>query len=138
MNYLGKGTKKNRELAFEWFEKSASNGHLNAKVSCADILKEGVGVRKDIKKAVSYYNQAANEGNTLAQVSLGNMYGLGDKVEKNLKKAYKLYAKAAEKENRYAQYMLSFLEIEKWKEYSLDDGRSTDELLKYCFYLVYI
>lgn len=57
---FGYGTKKNIDLAIEWYEKAAKNQCPDATYNLGVIYEEGTGVEKNLKKAKEYYADAVN------------------------------------------------------------------------------
>ncbi len=77
--------------AFQWYEKSANLGHVDAQEMTGMMYDKGLGVRQDATKAVYWYEKSASQGDISAINSLGNMYYTGRGVSKDYEKAKKLY-----------------------------------------------
>ena len=103
----GKGTEKDLTKAFEWYQKSAINGHPDAQYRLAYCYKYAKGTEKNLTEAFKWYKEAAQQEYTDAQLSLGYSYNNGIGTEQNSAKAFEWYTKAAEKGNVTAQYNLA-------------------------------
>ncbi len=104
---LGKGTKKDENLAFEWFKKSAEQGYVPAQSDLGICYEFELGVKKDLSEAVRWYAEAAKRGYAQAQVHLGLCYENSDGVEENSQLAVELYHKASERGNARGQLLLA-------------------------------
>src|SRR2546421_103256 len=92
----GKGTEKNLEKAFYWFQKAAENGGNVAMNNLAICYENGEGTEKNLKKAFYWYQKAAENGGNNAMNNLAICYKNGEGTEKNLEKAFYWHQKAAE------------------------------------------
>jgi TPR repeat protein len=81
--------------AFEFFEKSANNGHARAQNMMGCFYFKGKYVTKDAKEAAKYFSSAATSKISEAQFNLGQFYRLGISFEKDEKKACEYYQLAA-------------------------------------------
>ncbi|PKK63478.1 kinase-like protein [Rhizophagus irregularis] len=102
----GKGTEKNLEKAFYWYQKAAEKGYIDAMNSLAICYKNGEGTEKNLEKAFYWYQKAAEKGYIDAMNNLAICYENGEGTEKNLEKAFHLYQKAAENGDKEAQFNL--------------------------------
>lgn len=68
-----------------WYEKSASQGDLDAMRALGFMYEKGKGMDIDYKKAVEIYTDAANRGDIGSHSNLWWMYSQGIGVEKNEK-----------------------------------------------------
>ncbi|KAG2373138.1 hypothetical protein C9374_012870 [Naegleria lovaniensis] len=120
---------QNECKAFEWYLKSAENGHPNGQYSLGDCYRNGSGVSQDFHKAMEWYEKSANQGFYLAQKELGNIYEnasqqfcseadfeLGilyergqDGIGQDITKALDYFNKAAKSENSKSQLHLGQL-----------------------------
>ena len=105
----GEGIAKNLEKAFEYYEKSADQGHICAQLQLAEMYKLGEGTAKNFEKAFEYIEKAANQGHGIAQFDLGYMYKHGIGTAKNMKKAFEYYEKAANQGHAEAKIELEKL-----------------------------
>ncbi|PKC51876.1 HCP-like protein, partial [Rhizophagus irregularis] len=60
--YNGKGTEKNLEKAFYWYQKAAENGDENVMNYLANCYYNGKGTEKNLEKAFYWYQKAAENG----------------------------------------------------------------------------
>lgn len=81
--------------AFEWYEKSASNGNPQAQYRLGACYGCGKGTEKDLVEAFRWYKKSAENGDGDGQLSLGGCYEFGHGVEKNERKAFEWYKKSA-------------------------------------------
>lgn len=101
---LGKGVAKNYELAMEWFDKAATQGHIEAKnllaehyYHIANNLYFGEnGFENNVELAFEWCTKAAELGHICAYLLLGNLYTYGAGVEQSDKLAFECYRKASE------------------------------------------
>ena len=93
--FLGKGTKKDYNLAFDNYSIAASNKHLESVYMVGYCYEFGLGTSKDEIQMISRYTQAAKAGHSLAQYRLGLCYKNGNGVEKNLSIASTYFLNAA-------------------------------------------
>ncbi len=91
----GKGTEKNLERAFYWYQKAVENGNINAQYNLATLYYKGEGTEKNLEKAFYWYQKAAENGVIKAQFDLAVLYENGEGIEKNLERAFHWYQKAA-------------------------------------------
>lgn len=108
------GVPKDYQKAFEWWEKSAKQGHAKAQNNLAVMYRKGNGVAQDYQKAFKWFQKAASQGyaiaqknlldwwqreaqagNVAAQFNLGTLYHRGASVPKDFTKAYTWYAISA-------------------------------------------
>lgn len=85
--YAGKGVKKSYELARQWFEAGAQQGHIGCCYEYALMLTGGIGGEADDERAAEFFRKAADGGNVYAMFELGAMYSQGRGVKKNYVKA---------------------------------------------------
>ncbi|KAI8089318.1 uncharacterized protein BX664DRAFT_332716 [Halteromyces radiatus] len=71
----GKGVEKNRQEAFQWYQKAAQQGHKTALYSMGLYYVKGLdGVDKDLKVATDCFKKAAQLGLVTAMTSLASLY----------------------------------------------------------------
>ena len=104
------GVKKDRKLAFEWFEKSARLGNAYGMYFLAPFYEYGEVVPKDTVKAAALYRQAAYAGNRYAQYLIGRCYENGIGVFVDEREAMRWYQKAAENDFPLAEEAMQRLE----------------------------
>jgi TPR repeat protein len=81
--------------AFEWLQKSASQGNQYGQSNLGQAYEYGKGVDQDFFKAVEWYEKAAIQGNAQAQFDLGGMYTSGrGGVSKDSKTAFNRHSNA--------------------------------------------
>lgn len=61
-----KGEKRDLELAFGYYKKSADKGNLSAILCIAENYEKGYGTKIDLNEALTYYQRAAEKGDTKA------------------------------------------------------------------------
>ncbi|KAI9306811.1 hypothetical protein BJ944DRAFT_262915 [Cunninghamella echinulata] len=73
----GKGVEKNRQQAFQWYEKSAQKGHKTALYSLGLYYAKGLdGIPKDLNKARDCFEKSAQLGFVTSMTSLASLYRL--------------------------------------------------------------
>ena len=65
--YDGKGTTKDLNAAFSWWDKAAAEGDAEALCNLGVCYDNGDGVKQDREKAVECYRAAASKGHADAQ-----------------------------------------------------------------------
>ncbi|RGB32847.1 kinase-like domain-containing protein, partial [Rhizophagus diaphanus] len=110
--YLGKcyndgyGIECDKDLAFNWYQKSAENESIIGQFYLGNCYEFGIGIVKDMIKSVYWYQKAANNGNAIAKLYLADCYRLGKGVNKDETKAFNYYENLAKLEIADAQYQL--------------------------------
>ena len=97
---------KDDAKAFQWFEKAAGQGHVNAQFNLGNAYMHGRGTQKDLKQAVHWWRQAAEAGSASAQFNLALQYYRGGGVEKNWDKAVEYFNLAASNGHSKAKQLL--------------------------------
>ena len=90
--FLGRGVPRNMNLAEQWYERAARQGHEDAQGALGLILFQN-GRRRE---AMPWIERAANRGDPRAQYVLGTALFNGDLVERDGARAYALMSRAAE------------------------------------------
>ncbi|PKY29630.1 HCP-like protein [Rhizophagus irregularis] len=121
----GKGTEKNLEKAFYWYQKVAENGDKEVIFNLAKCYYIGEGTEKNLEKAFYWCQKAAENGVKEAMFNLTLYYRNGEGTEKNLKKAFYWCQKAAE--NGVNEAMLDLTVYYR-------NGKETETNLKKAFY----
>lgn len=60
--------------AYHWYNKGSECGSLDASISLADLLSNGIGCKKSIKKAITLYKLCIEKGSSIAANNLGTVY----------------------------------------------------------------
>jgi TPR repeat protein len=89
--------------AFDWYQKAAVQGHVDAQYNLGMLYRLGLGVKEDAGKAFMWLQQAAAQGNDIAQYNLGMMYAEGAGVKRNLSRACAWLALASAQGNEKAK-----------------------------------
>ncbi len=104
--YYGDGVWDDREEAYEWFLKSAKQGHPKAQHRVGDLCLYGfVGAGR--QESFNWHLKSAKQGYPGAQVEIGVHYSLGSRVTKNHKEAVTWFLKAAKQGNAWAMRYLA-------------------------------
>ena len=91
----GRGVEKNLEQAFQWYQKAADRGEVQAIFNLAHYYLEGKGTRKHPKRAIDLFNQAIDKDFAPAMNSLGVIHIEGNHGDRNLGKARELWERGA-------------------------------------------
>ena len=102
----GHGTKKDLQLAFDWYLKAANAGHSDSQYNVGFFFGHNELGIENHKKKVYWYTKAAIAGLPDAQRDLGYSYFYGEGVKKDNDKAIFWYKKAANKNDDKAIYNL--------------------------------
>jgi cell division septation protein DedD len=89
--FLGRGVPRNANLAEQWYERSARQGHEDAQAALGLILFQN-GRRRE---AMPWIERSANRGDPRAQYVLGTALFNGDIVARDAARAYALMTRAA-------------------------------------------
>ena len=112
---IGEHVEVDLRESIRWYEKAASNGHLQATLRLAELeIAAGNG-----KAGVSWYEKAAIQGDMDAQAMLGYFYQTGEHVAADLAVAIKWYLAAADQDHIAAQNNLGRL-------YQIGEGVAQD------------
>ena len=99
MNWLGycyeygKGTKKNLDSAFGWYEKAANANVANAIYHLGRLYYDGKGVQQDYNKAFGLFKKACDLRESNAYEYLADCYCSGQGTKINYEKALQFYLK---------------------------------------------
>lgn len=74
MYEFGRGTEKNNNKAFTFYEKAAKGGFANAQISLAWMYAWGKGVHPNPEMALYWLNEARNQGNEEAREDFNLLY----------------------------------------------------------------
>ncbi|CAB5197248.1 unnamed protein product [Rhizophagus irregularis] len=75
--YNGKGTEKDLEMAFLWFQKASEKGYEELMHSLALCYNNGEGTEKDLGMAFHWFQKAAEKGHEESMHSLALCYNNG-------------------------------------------------------------
>lgn len=89
--FLGRGVPQNSNLAEQWYERAARQGHEEAQANYGLLLFQN-GRRRE---AMPWIEQAANRGDPRAQYVFGTALYNGDLVAVDLPRAYAMMSRAA-------------------------------------------
>jgi TPR repeat protein len=81
--------------AFQWFEKAADAGHLEAMAELGLCYELGCGVEQNDEKALDWYTKAANEGHATAKFSVAEAFEEARGVPQSDEEACLWYYRAA-------------------------------------------
>jgi cell division septation protein DedD len=90
--FLGRGVPQNSNLAEQWYERAARQGHEEAQANYGLLLFQN-GRRRE---AMPWIEQAANRGDPRAQYIYGTVLYNGDLAPADLPRAYAMMSRAAE------------------------------------------
>jgi hypothetical protein len=93
------GLSKDSYRAFDWYQKSASQGFAKAQFNLALMFDQGEGTPPDKTEAFKWYCRAAEKGFSAAQLNLGLIYRRGIGVERDEQLARAWLSKAATSED---------------------------------------
>ncbi len=91
------------EKNFEWYQRAAEQGDVEAMAKMADYYFVGDEVPQSYEEAAKWYRKAAEQGNAGAQYHLGWMYMKGRGVNQDFVESSGWYRKAAEQGDAKAQ-----------------------------------
>jgi TPR repeat protein len=91
----GEGVMENPASAFEWYGKSAGQGHVPAMKGMGDCYYYGIGTTQNYGEALTWYEKAAARGDAEAQYMLGDIYIFAQGVPKDIQKAIQYFEKAS-------------------------------------------
>ena len=87
-HYNGKGTDKNFEQAFEWFEKAALQDFTPAQYNLAVLYDKARGTKENPEQAFHWYEKAAEQEHAQARYNLAIMYKKGRGTQQNFRLAF--------------------------------------------------
>jgi cell division septation protein DedD len=90
--FLGRGVPQNMNLAEQWYERAARQGHEEAEANYGLLLFQN-GRRRE---AIQWIERAAGRGDPRAQYVLGTTLFNGDLIARDLPRAYALMTRAAQ------------------------------------------
>jgi TPR repeat protein len=79
------------KMAFEWFQKAAEQGDVEASFEQGQMHAQGLGTTQDFEAAAECYKQAAEKGHAKAAFNLGFLFAHGQGVEQDDVRAYQWY-----------------------------------------------
>jgi TPR repeat protein len=97
LNYFrGIGVKKDYNLAFDFFNKAALNGHSDSQAKLGFMYEQGFSVERDTHEAFKWFKRAADKNNGHGLFGLSYMYLQGYGVQKDKFESEKLLIKSAD------------------------------------------
>lgn len=100
------------EMALEWYQKAADQGHAQAQFISGYFYQTGQGTEKNLEKAVPYYTLLNEAGDLKASVNLAMAYEEMVNMPDHLRKAAVIYKHAAELGDAYSQYKTGLMYFE--------------------------
>ena len=94
------------EKAFEWWLKSAEQGHIEAQHWVVTCYKSGIGVYQDEKEMVKWLQKLVDQGDSNGLLQMGYCYACGAGVPMDEAKAIKWWRKAAKQGQPSAEFSL--------------------------------
>ena len=86
--YTGEEVPQDYGKAFEWFIKSAEQGHIQAQFNVGDMYLKGTGVLQNNQEAFRWFLTAAEQGHVQARFNVGVLYATGIGVAQNNEEAF--------------------------------------------------
>ncbi|RGB32012.1 hypothetical protein C1646_655336 [Rhizophagus diaphanus] len=107
---FGFGTKINKKLAFECYERSVKqdSSSVVGKFALGICYEKGIGTVKSESTALYWYQKAADSGHAIAQYYVGNFCQFGVCVNIDYNKAFHYYTLSANNEFSYSINMLGY------------------------------
>jgi TPR repeat protein len=102
----GKGMSKNVQVAMNWYQRAAVNGHVPSQYNLALLMLEDAST---VEKGIEWLKMAANGGGDKAMLSLGNLYLSGQGVKADPGEARNWLENAAKLGNVDASFRLGLL-----------------------------
>lgn len=106
----GRGVLRDYKKAFEWANKAAEHGDINAQNNLGMHYKYGLGVKKSDTKALFWFKKAAEQGSHGAQSNLGDLYekgGIG--VKQDYQKSLYWNRKSAEQGGKTGLFNMGYM-----------------------------
>ena len=103
---VGRGVAADPAQARQWITRAADQGMLEAVVTLADMMVNGIGGPRDHVGAFALFERAARKGHVGAMFAFGAMHGGGHDVPLNRTEAQRWFRAAAERGHGHAQMML--------------------------------
>lgn len=94
------------KVAFQYFQKAANLGHIEAQYRLAQMYQKALGVAESNKYAVQWYAKAAMQGHAGAQYMLALQYLYGKGMEQDFVSAFKWLTRSSEQGFGNALYTL--------------------------------
>lgn len=94
--------------AFEYFQKAANLGHVEAMVKVAQAYVQGNFLARQPKKAFDWYLLAAQKGHVEAMYYTGYYFSIGQGVGQDLHQSVVWYTRAADNGNPAAMYCVGY------------------------------
>jgi len=84
--------KKDKKRAIQWYKKAAHHGNVDAMVSYAIFLSDGLGIKKNPKEAIKWLKFAVKKGLSYASINIAIIYI----EQKNYRRAFFWFYRAVE------------------------------------------
>ncbi len=117
----GRGVRKNRRKAVEYYKQGAELGHAPSQHSYGCFLLRGDFLDENKPLGIEWVQKSAKQGYNLAEFTLAKLYEFGDGVELDIDKALEWGEKAAAHGDADTQY-----EVAKMYTYTDDDDKMID------------
>lgn len=105
------GIDQNFDMAFDWFLKSADQGHAAAQFALSRMYTYAEGRHQDLETAHNWLQKSAAGGDVRAIHALAIFHRKGLQVDKNLKMALHYYQLAAEQYKKDGNYQMAWQEL---------------------------
>ena len=86
----GRGTSKDSELAFQWFQRAADGDHIAAQYQLGVCFLRGIGTEADIPRGLELITSTADQDYLPSVCELGLCYEMGTGVEESKERAPEL------------------------------------------------
>ena len=106
-------TESELKLAFDWYQKSASQGHTVAQINLANMYYWGRGTKQDKEEALYWTMKVAAQGEVSAQGRLALLYYEDKEIKQDMKKAFYWAKESAAHGGAMAQSLLGLLYYKK-------------------------
>lgn len=108
---FGEGVKKDRKMAFSFFEQAAKAGYSDGMFNLAACYRRGEGVKKDVQAAISWYERAAETDPRFGYLALGEIYANGETGSVDREKALQYLQLAWDHGNTAAYHLMRSLGV---------------------------
>ncbi|MCL2915963.1 sel1 repeat family protein [Shewanella corallii] len=97
MYLSGRYVDQQAEVGLEWLQRAASNQHVKAIQTLADLYYDGKVVPRDLEQSVHWYQELAQTGQPYAYFRLGLIFGAGgDGIQRNCGQAVEHFNSAGD------------------------------------------
>ncbi len=116
--------------AYEWFMKSALQGHSEAQRQLGTMYHRGDHVANNEEKALYWYDLGAKNGDFYAAEFAANYYYFGHSVKKDEAKAVTLWIYAIENYKRYADVKILYHRLNEVVIHKYVEKNTTPDIIK--------